>query len=296
MAKRQTKQPLKLNPFQQFVADRVRNRGGENWGSGAVAMAALHNLERTFIRDIVEGKKASVRPGANLVRLADALGVDHILLLDLMARKQSAIDKARGLIEEERTEIAAIHGPAEYTRIPLIEWNPEDPETVDEENSAYSIEHYRPKISGALPEIDVRVGAGQGTVGDIVALPMGGDSISGHRVIAEWVFPDGFLRNEARVSPNHTLVMPVVGDSMIPTYMPGDRVLVDLLQNRMTTDTVYVISDGHSDPQIKRLQRVMFSEPARVRIISDNPALETDTVDLDRVQIIGRVCGHIARK
>lgn len=285
-------QPVKLNAFQQFVADILQARGGENRGFGAVALATSKGLERTFIRDIVEGRKATVRAGQNLKLLADALGVNQMLLLDLMAEKPSALHEADKVLEHYDPDRAT----PDFTRIPLDQWDPSAPDDAHEITDGYSIEHYRPKVSGALPEIDVHVGAGQGTVGEFVTLPMGRESISGHKVVAEWLFPDGFLRNEAKVSPGHTLVMPVVGDSMIPTYMPGDRVLVDVLQNRMTTDTVYVISDGISDPQIKRLQRVLFSDPPKVRIISDNPALETDTVDLDRVQIIGRVCGHIARK
>jgi phage repressor protein C with HTH and peptisase S24 domain len=83
---------------------------------------------------------------------------------------------------------------------------------------------------------------------------------------------------------------------MQPTYMPGDRVIVDLSQSQMATDTVYAISDGYSEPQIKRLQRVPFTQPSQVKIISDNPSLETFTVELARLTIIGRICGHIARK
>jgi phage repressor protein C with HTH and peptisase S24 domain len=90
--------------------------------------------------------------------------------------------------------------------------------------------------------------------------------------------------------------MEVIGDSMTPTYQPGDRVLIDLMQNTFVADTVYAISDGYSEPQIKRLQRVPFSNPTQVRIISDNTSLETFTADLSQVTIIGRICGHIARK
>lgn len=162
--------------------------------------------------------------------------------------------------------------------------------------NAYSREAFTPTIAGALPEIDVRVGAGEGSVGEVLAIALGGEAISGHQIVNEWVFPEPFLRTEINATPNHTLVMAVVGDSMTPTYQPGDRVLVDLSQHELVSDTVYVISDGHSPPQIKRLQRVMFSDPVRVRIISDNPALETDTVELSRVRIIGRVVGHVARK
>lgn len=174
-----------------------------------------------------------------------------------------------------------------------------DPDALDEAGEpegAYSREHWHPSVDGALPEIDVRLGAGEGTIGEIINLPVGNTNILGHRVIAEWLMPKDYLLSEVKASPGHTIVMEVIGDSMFPNYMPGDRVIVDLSQNRFSSDTVYSISDGASEPQIKRLQRVPFSDPIMVRIISDNPALETFTVELERLTIVGRICGHIARK
>lgn len=178
-----------------------------------------------------------------------------------------------------------------------------DPDEQDNDGFAegggelsYSREHWQPRIAGATPEVDVKLGAGSGIVGEVINLPVGSGNVAGHKIVAEWVIPAGYLRNEAKASPNHTIIMEVIGDSMQSTYMPGDRVIVDLSQNQMTTDTVYAISDGYSEPQIKRLQRVPFTHPGQVKIISDNPALETFTVELDRLTIIGRICGHIARK
>jgi SOS-response transcriptional repressor LexA len=176
-----------------------------------------------------------------------------------------------------------------------------DPDTPDhsqdgESGGGYTREHWRPHMNGAVPEIDVKLGAGEGSIGDVINLPVSASQVSGHQVVAEWFIPDAYLRNEVRASPSHTLIMEVVGDSMFPTYSPGDRVIVDLSQDRLVSDTVYAISDGYSEPQIKRLQRVPFSEPTEVRIISDNPNLETFTVELSRVKIIGRICGHIARR
>ncbi|MBN8951430.1 MULTISPECIES: LexA family transcriptional regulator [unclassified Rhizobium] len=178
-----------------------------------------------------------------------------------------------------------------------------DPDEQDQDGFAesgdelsYSREHWKPQIEGATPEVDVKLGAGSGIVGEVINLPVGSGNVAGHKIVAEWLIPTGYLRNEAKASPNHTIIMEVVGDSMQPTYMPGDRVIVDLSQNQMTTDTVYAISDGYTEPQIKRLQRVPFTQPGQVKIISDNPALETFTVELDRLTIIGRICGHIARK
>lgn len=166
----------------------------------------------------------------------------------------------------------------------------------DFDKKAYSRENWSPSTPRAIPEIDVKLGAGLGSIGEIISIEHGGERIAGHRVIAEWVMPDDFVTQELRSSRKSTVVMEVVGDSMSPTYQPGDRVIVDLSQTDHVSDTVYAISDGVSEPQIKRLQRVPFSDPARVKIISDNPALETFEVDLERVQIIGRICGHVARR
>jgi phage repressor protein C with HTH and peptisase S24 domain len=191
-------------------------------------------------------------------------------------------------------------GPKKVQRgsAPLIaSFDPDEPDQdYVSEQASYSREHWRPAIDGALPEIDVKLGAGMGVVGDTINLPVGPGAVSGHAVIAEWLIPEDYLRNEAKASPRQTLVMEVIGDSMQPTYMPGDRVLIDLAQGSMSTDTVYAISDGHTEPQIKRLQRIPFSDPPQVIIISDNTNLQRFTVDLERLTIIGRVCGHIARK
>ncbi|CAN7452335.1 S24 family peptidase [Pararhizobium sp. LjRoot235] len=173
-----------------------------------------------------------------------------------------------------------------------------DPDAAEPEGDpAYSREHWKPSVAGALPELDMQLGAGEGTIGEVISLPTSDGSISGHRVVAEWLIPLDYLRNEAKVSPNTTIIQEVKGDSMIPTYMPGDRVIIDLSQNAMTSDTVYAISyEGVSEPQIKRLQRVPLSSPAQVVIISDNANLKDFTVELSQVHVLGRICGHVARK
>lgn len=210
------------------------------------------------------------------------------------------INRRRDVSAAEAMHIAAVTGFPLPTGVKPMLVSSFDPDQADESDrdtfDGYSREHWRPTVDGAMPEVDVRLGAGNGIVGDVINLPVGPGSISGHRVVAEWLIPQQYLREEAKAAPNQTVVMEVIGDSMQPSYMPGDRVLVDLSQSNFVSDTVYAISDGFSEPQIKRLQRVPFSNPTQVRIISDNPALETFTVELDRLTIIGRICGHIARK
>lgn len=152
---------------------------------------------------------------------------------------------------------------------------------------------YRSKLPGAFPELDVQLGAGEGTMGEFFAMP---GNMVGHRVTAEWLLSSSFVEQEARVSRTQSIILPVVGDSMFPNYCTGDRVIVDLSQRELLQDAVYVISDGQSAPQIKRLQRVFRSNPERVRIISDNPVYQNEEHLLNDVEIIGRVCGLIARR
>ncbi|MFD1199546.1 S24 family peptidase [Brucella gallinifaecis] len=236
-------------------------------------------------------------------RLRELKKLSQSQLAELVGTSQPQIQRLEGtqrkLTKEWATKIAPHLGvsagdlmfPEANTRSSLV--HSYDP---DFDKKAYSREHWTPSTPGAIPEIDVKLGAGLGSIGEVISVEHGGERVAGHRVVAEWVMPDDFVTQELRSSRKSTVVMEVVGDSMSPTYQPGDRVIVDLSQTDHVSDTVYAISDGVSEPQIKRLQRVPFSDPARVKIISDNPALETFEVDLERVQIIGRICGHVARR
>jgi phage repressor protein C with HTH and peptisase S24 domain len=164
-----------------------------------------------------------------------------------------------------------------------------------ENNGHSTLENYKGEAPGAVPEIDARAGAGDGSVGEseIVSLRRG-ESYVGHKVTAEWVFPSTFLRHELRVHPGDIMVLEVVGDSMSPTLESGDRVIIDTRHARPTPDGVYVIDEGDG-PMVKRLQLIRRSEPTEIRVISDNKNHEAYTLLLDQVRIIGRVSGRVTR-
>lgn len=170
-----------------------------------------------------------------------------------------------------------------------------DNEDATSEDRGFNGEYWKPTIPGALPEVDAEAGAGLGAVGEVVNVQVGNSAISAHKVVAEWFIPDQFLLHQAGASTRQSIVMEVRGDSMQPGFLPGDRVIVDLSQREFTVDGVYVFSDGHGEPQIKRLQKVLFSEPVTVKIISDNVVYGVSEVELSRVHIIGRVRGHVGR-
>ncbi|MGN7749761.1 S24 family peptidase [Sinorhizobium sp. 22678] len=246
-------------------------------GLGPVEAAVQGGIERTFIRDIVEDKKKSVRAN-KLAELARALRLDPAALA--------------------RNEMLPIEKEDVGQKLKLVSSFDPDADEVreDEPSHGYTRENWRAHIEGAIPELDVKLGAGEGVIGDVITLPVGAGTVAGHQVVAEWFIPDFYLRNEAKASPSNTIIMEVVGDSMFPTYAPGDRVIVDLSQNKHVSDTVYAISAGHTEPQIKRLVYVPLSDPPQVKIISDNTSVEAFTVELEQLTIIGRICGHIARR
>lgn len=188
-------------------------------------------------------------------------------------------------------------GSPEFRKRSMIDsFEPDHPEEFGHEGNGYAKDFWSAGKKGILPEVDTKLGAGEGTNGPLVNISIGNHSISAHPVIAEWQIPINYLRHEAKASPEQTIVMEIIGDSMFPIYLPGDRVLVDLSQNRLLSDTVYAISDGYGEPQIKRLQRIPFSNPPKVSIISDNQALRSFDVDLEDLIIIGRICGLISRR
>lgn len=180
----------------------------------------------------------------------------------------------------------------ELQRVPIEEgYTP----TPDADGEGYDREKYSPTIPDAIPELDAKAGGGEGAVGEVMVLPMGNGTISAHKILDEWRIPPAYLR-EAVSNPDRAIVLPIQGDSMLPNYGPGDRVIIDLSEHELRADGVYLISDGFSEPQIKRLQRVMFTVPPRCRIISDNPSYEPQEVDVDGVKILGKVAAYVGRR
>lgn len=158
-----------------------------------------------------------------------------------------------------------------------------------------SVERYQSNLKGAVPEIDAKAGAGNGNVGEeeVVSLRRG-EAYIGHKVTAEWVFPQQFIVHELRTKPSQIIVLEVIGDSMSPTLEGGDRVIIDTAYSKPTPDGIHVIDEGDG-PMVKRLQLVRRSDPPEVKIISDNRNHHDYLLRLADVRIIGRVSGRITR-
>ena len=106
------------------------------------------------------------------------------------------------------------------------------------------------------------------------------------------MFPPSFVREQLHTSAARLLVLDTNGDSMAPTLMSGDRVIVDTGHKTPTPDGLYAIRDTFEGIVVKRLQLLRSARPVRVKIISDNPNHATEEIPLNGLEIVGKVlCG-----
>jgi transcriptional regulator with XRE-family HTH domain len=140
---------------------------------------------------------------------------------------------------------------------------------------------------GQVPELDTRAGLRRGGV---PAREVRKDGRHADPIKSEgWAFPPSFIRDQLHSSAARLLVLDTNGDSMAPTIMSGDRVIVDTGHKTPTPDGLYAIRDTFECIVVKRLQLIRSSRPTRVKIISDNPNHATEEVPLAELEIVGKV-------
>lgn len=128
-----------------------------------------------------------------------------------------------------------------------------------------------------IPYVAVRPSMGGGMVVD--EEPAHGEPFHFHR---------GWIAQELRSEPRALRIMHVEGDSMEPTLMNGDIVLIDTERRMPTPPGVFVLHDGMG-LVAKRLEHIPNSDPPLIRIISDNPAYSAYERTSDEVNIVGRI-------
>jgi transcriptional regulator with XRE-family HTH domain len=140
---------------------------------------------------------------------------------------------------------------------------------------------------GQIPELDTRAGLGGG---GLPAREVRKDGRHADPLKAEgWLFPGSFVREQLHTSPGRLLVIDTNGDSMAPTILSGDRVIVDTGHKTPTPDGLYAIRDTFECIVVKRLQVLRSSRPTRVNIISDNANHPSEEMPLADLEVVGKV-------
>jgi transcriptional regulator with XRE-family HTH domain len=110
-----------------------------------------------------------------------------------------------------------------------------------------------------------------------------------------WVFPTNFVREQLQSTAKHLLVIEAEDDSMAPTIMSGEKVIVETGEKAPSTDGLYAIRDSSDNVIIRRLQLLRAARPPRVKIISDNPKHATEEAALDEIEIVGEALSCLKR-
>ena len=103
-----------------------------------------------------------------------------------------------------------------------------------------------------------------------------------------WLFPPSFVSKQLQASPKQLLVVEAEGDSMAPTIMSGEKLIVDTGHKTPSPDGLYAIRDPFNNVIVRRLQLLRAAQPSRVKIISDNPKHAAEEVALKELEVVGK--------
>lgn len=148
--------------------------------------------------------------------------------------------------------------------------------------------------SSGIMEIDVRAGLGAGGTTEGREVRHDGDYADPVKP-ESWRFPTRFMREEVRAPENRVIILETEGDSMAPTILSGDRVIVDTGHRLPTPDGIYAVRDRYGSIVIKRLQVMRRGDPPVIRVISDNKSHDPEDVGADEIAIVGRVLWSLKR-
>ena len=101
-------------------------------------------------------------------------------------------------------------------------------------------------------------------------------------------FRRSWIKGSLKASPSQLRIMHVEGDSMAPTLLDGDTVLVDMTRRAPNPPGIFVLDDGMG-LVAKRLEHVPNSDPPAVRVISDNGFYSPYERSAEEIHIIGRI-------
>ena len=134
-----------------------------------------------------------------------------------------------------------------------------------------------------VPRRAARASAGNGSVTDV-----DDDAVVGYMAFeASWLRAIG-------LRPGNATVISVDGDSMSPTLVDGDLILVDTSLVERHVSGVYVIVKGRT----LHVKRLHFLLDGSIEIRSDNADYKTETMcgaEFDQLHIVGRMVRRLVR-
>lgn len=121
-----------------------------------------------------------------------------------------------------------------------------------------------------------------------IAASAGNGALAEYEAVAySLAFPPNYLAKLTKSSPRNLAIISVKGDSMVPTLMDDDIVMVDMSKTNVGYDGMFVIRTI----DVIKVKRLRLSvDRSAITLISDNDALyPPETWPTEEVEVIGRV-------
>lgn len=126
-------------------------------------------------------------------------------------------------------------------------------------------------------EVDIRLAMGDGMV------------VEDHPATSLIPFNLGFIRAITKATTEKLVVMSGHGDSMEPTLLRSDLLMVDTAdRNPSLSDQIWAFTYAGGG-MIKRLRRVRDGGSDRFMIISDNKEVPPQMADIEDIHVIGKL-------
>lgn len=201
-----------------------------------------------------------VAQGFNRRSLALSAGMNHTAVRDILSGKTSnprsdTVDRlAAALGIDTVTLLTSLPEDAGIMRVGL------DKEAPDE--------------SALVPVYDVQASAGHGAFVEYEAQAYG------------LAFPPDYLGKLTRSSPKNLAIISVKGESMEPTLLDDDIVLLDMSKLSLGFDGLFVLSFDET-LHVKRVGR--SARPGHITIISDHPKYPAIERAISDTKVVGKV-------
>jgi len=173
--------------------------------------------------------------------------------------------------QEDINKLAAIFGVTVHDLIPL------DTDTREEKNEAPGAAQDSSLTTGAgivrIPFYDVKASAGHGCFADT------------EKVETYLAMQEEIIRAVLPGNPSRLAIIQASGDSMEPTIMSGEMLILDTQEKKVGVDGLYVIRLNDAIA-VKRVQQISGGQ---VNVISDNPRYKEQHLTTEEIIVCGRV-------
>lgn len=237
--------------------------------------------------------------GVSQEQLAERMGksratVNRIANGHTKLNVELARELARALNNDAKVLLEAGAKIEDPERIPVDEFDSEGlgADFTTDGPGLSTLRPYRGSTPGAMADIDSSAGAGPGGLSLPASDNLGGVIYSADAVRGEISMPDYLLSEFTRAHAPRVHWIKIRGDSMEPTLLPGERVMVDTTDTAIGQGGVFVVRDPDGEIVVKRLRKL---DAGRVELVSDNPKQGNRHYDGNDLAIIGRVVGRLSK-